>query len=104
MSARLVVSDAARADAQDIFNYLEEHASNPIALRYAIDFDAAIDRIVDRPLAGSPRRQYGPDVRAVIIDPYLIFYATPPAGDEVMVLRILHGSRDINRAMLRPID
>jgi plasmid stabilization system protein ParE len=103
MTAKLIVSNAARMDARDILNYLQEHAGDGIALRYAVDFDAAIDRIADLPHTGSPRKQYGSDVRVVIVDPYLIFYSSPPSGDEVRVLRILHGSRDITRSMLRNV-
>jgi plasmid stabilization system protein ParE len=104
MSAKLVVSNAARLDARNILDYLQEHAGDAIALRYAVDFDAAIDRVADLPHTGSPRQQYGPDIRIVIVDPYLIFYSSTPSGDEVRVLRILHGSRNITRSMLRSVD
>src|SRR5688572_13986108 len=95
MTARLVVSNAAQADARDILEYLRGEAGGPTATRYALDFDAAVDRIAALPHSGSPRRQYGPDVRVVIVDPYLIFYEADSSGGDVRVLRILHGSRNI---------
>jgi plasmid stabilization system protein ParE len=100
MTAKLVVSDAARADARDILDYLEEHAGEQIALRYAVDLDAAVDRIANFPRIGSPRRQLGDDVRVVIVDPFLLFYTVTLSGDDVVVLRVLHGSRDITRSVL----
>lgn len=67
----------------------------------ALAFDAAIDRISQLPHSGSPRRQYGPDVRVVIIDRYLMFYETNPVDAEVRLLRILHGARDIDDDLIR---
>ena len=95
MTARVVVSNAAQADARDVLDYLRAEAGDRIAVRYAHDFDAAVDRIAELPHSGSPRRQYGTDVRAVLVDPYLIFYETDFDGRHVRILRILHGSRDI---------
>ena len=100
MTARLIVSNAARADARDVLDYLRASASDRIALQYALAFDAAIDRIVEMPHSGSPRRQYGPDVRVVILDRYLIFYEADAGGRDVRVLRILHGSRNITEEFI----
>jgi plasmid stabilization system protein ParE len=101
MTARLLVSNAARADVRDILDYLRAEASERTALQYALAFDAAIDRIAELPHSGSPRRQYGPDVRVVIVDRYLMFYETNPAGAEVRLLRILRGARDIDDDLIR---
>jgi plasmid stabilization system protein ParE len=100
MTARLVVSYAARADVRDVLEYLRTEAGDRIALRYALAFGAAVDRIAELPHSGSPRRQYGPDVRVVIIDPYLIYYEAEPSGRGVHVLRILHGSRNITQELI----
>ena len=101
MTARLIVSNAARADARNILDYLRAEGSERTALRYALSFNATIDRIAELPHSGSPRRQYGPNVRVVIIDPYLMFYETDPAGQEVRLLRILHGVRNISEELIR---
>ena len=70
MTARLIVSEAARADVREILDYLQREAGTRIALRYALEFDATIDRIADLPHTGSPRRSFGPDMRVMIISPY----------------------------------
>ena len=67
MSARLIVSNAARADVREILDYLEREAGRRVALRYAIEFDAAIDRVADLPHTGSPRTSFGPEMRVMII-------------------------------------
>jgi plasmid stabilization system protein ParE len=100
MTTRLVVSDAARADVRDVLEYLRAEASDRTALQYALAFDAAIDRIADLPLSGSLRRHFGPDVRVVIIDRYLIYYEADSSGESVRVLRILHGSRNITQELI----
>ncbi len=99
--ARIIVAVAARADLRSIIDYLEEHAGQVVALRYALEFDAAFDRLVDIPAIGSPRPAYGVGTRIVIIDPYLIFYEHMTEGDIVRVLRILHSHRDITVEMIR---
>jgi plasmid stabilization system protein ParE len=98
---QLTVSDAARADVRQIINYLEDVAARSVALRFARDFDLAFDRIADIPGIGSPRPEFGPNVRLSIVDPYLIFYDFIPSSDTVLVLRVLHGHRNITAAMLR---
>ena len=45
----------------------------------------------------------GPNGRMLVVNPYLIFYDASERG-EVEVLRVLHGSRNVKRSMLRPGD
>ena len=99
--ARLIVTIGARTDIRRIIDYLEENAGKPVALRYAVDFDAAIDRIAELPGVGSPRRQFGEEMRIVIVNPYLVFYERLVANDTVVVLRVLDGRRKITEDLLR---
>jgi len=101
MTARVIVSDVARGDAWRILDYLERAAGTATALRYAIEFDACVDRIAEFPHAGSPRPQYGAGVRIIVIEPYLVFYEVAVSGDEAVMLRVLDGRRDITRDLLR---
>ena len=98
--ARLIVSVAASDDVRDIVNYLENHAGPRTALRYALDFDAVLDRIAEMPGAGSLREYLGAGVRMVMVAPYLVFYETASSGD-VHVLRVLHWRRDITTNLIR---
>ena len=67
--ARLAVTHAARADIRKIVDYLETNAGKAVALRFALAFDAAFDRVADLPGVGSPRREFGPNIRLSIVDP-----------------------------------
>ena len=53
--ARLIVSLAARDDLGGIIDYLETQAGAAVAMRYAVEFDAALNRISEFPALGSPR-------------------------------------------------
>jgi toxin ParE1/3/4 len=95
---KIVVSDEADNDLMQIFSYLSQQSSQaaePIA--------AAIDRCFENlslfPLSGPLRSSLGQDVRSVVVPPYLIIYAA--RRDHVTILRVLHGSRDIEAEFRR---
>ena len=98
--ARLVVSATAHSDIRGIIDDLEERAGRRIALRFALDFDATFERLAAMPGIGSPRPALGPGVRMAMVEPYLIFYEISVSGD-VLVLRILHGHRNITTELIQ---
>jgi len=62
--------------------------------------DEFIDRIdekfralAEQPLMGRERRELGPGIRSIAMAPYVIFYEALP--DRVMIVRVLHGARDV---------
>jgi toxin ParE1/3/4 len=95
---KIIVSDEADNDLMQIFSYLSQQspqATQPI-------LDAINRRFVNLesfPLLGAPRPDLGQDVRSAIVSPDLIFYAT--RRDHVTILRVLHGSRDIEAEFRR---
>jgi len=99
--ARLVVTNRARADIRQIIEYLEAHAGRSVALRFALEFDTAFDRIADFPEIGSQRTEFGPDTRLWIVNPYLVYYDFDARDDTAVLLRVLHGHRHITMDMLR---
>jgi plasmid stabilization system protein ParE len=100
--ARLIVTVAARDDLRGIIDYLETHAGTAVAMRYAAEFDAALNRISEFPALGSPRRELGPGTRLVVVSPYLVLYEHRSADDTAVMLRVLDGRRNITGALLRP--
>lgn len=94
----IIVSDEADNDLMQIDSYLNQQA--PQAAQSTLE---AINRcfvnLTSLPFRGSPRPDLGRDVRSVIVQPYLIFYAV--RRDHVIVLRVLHGSRDIEAEFCR---
>jgi plasmid stabilization system protein ParE len=51
------------------------------------------------PQPGAARSEIGRDVRVTVERPYLILYRLQ--HDEVLIVRILHGARDIRRGDVR---
>jgi toxin ParE1/3/4 len=70
-----------------------------VATRYAAAFKAAYRRLAAIPAAGPPRPLLGPSTRIAVVLPYIIVYDY--ADNEVMVLRVLHGKRNITRNLVR---
>ena len=60
-----------------------------------------IDNLRDVPSSGSPRREFGPSVRILIVRPYLIFYEDQSDCGDVLILRILHGSRNFTDELVK---
>ena len=66
-----------------------------------MDFRGLFRRLGEFPNSGAPRPALGARVRAAILLPYVVFYRQIQGSEDVGVIRILHGSRKINRELLR---
>ena len=102
MKLRTVKHRLAKRDALQIFVYTGEHSLDA-AERFLNALNDDIAKLVDMPGVGSLREFANPklaDIRSWPITGfrnYLIFYRT--TRSELQVLRILHGARDIERAL-----
>jgi toxin ParE1/3/4 len=97
--ASLFYSSAARADLSDIWSMIA--ASNGERLA-----DTMLDRIIARaesllqhPALGPERPDIAPHARSLLMDRWLILYRVD--GDEIRVVRVLDGARDLRR-LARP--
>jgi toxin ParE1/3/4 len=90
---KIIVSDRADNDLMSIFSYLHRRSSQAADLM-AGEIDRCFQNMSLFPFSGLPRPELGPDVRSLVVSPYLVFYAV--RRDHITVLRILHGSRDID--------
>jgi toxin ParE1/3/4 len=97
--ARVIVTQRAKLDVRRILSDLNERAGYRVAARYAADFKAAYRRLADFPASGPPRLALGPKTRILIVLPYIIVYDHD--DDDVTVLRVLHGKRNITRDLIR---
>lgn len=89
------LSAAAENDLVDIWCYAANHSETTA--------DDLIDQLVKRFLmlasfqeAGRRREALAPGLRSFPVSQHVIFYRSVPAGIEV--IRVLHGSRDIEQA------
>ena len=92
---KVVVSDAAKRDLQDIARYTEQTWGSAQRLRYVDAIKKRFALLRERPTAGSSREEIRPGYRSIPSDRHVIFYRV--TEDTVEVLRVLHGNMDVHR-------
>lgn len=99
--SRLVVTSFARGDRDEILRYLSREAGPGVARKFAERFRQCALNLLEMPAYGPLRPELGRDCRVVIVVPYLLIYDHNPKTNEVVLLRILHGKRNITEKLLR---
>ena len=99
--ARVVVTESADRDTDEIVTYLAGRGGPPTARKYLRLFDDVYERLREFPGSGHPRARLGPDARVVIVPPYLIIYDWDAPNDTVTILRILRMERRLTRKLVR---
>ena len=91
--ARVLKRPLAENDLDEIWLYIAQ--DNPD------NADALLDKIEERcqalaqfPFIGTDRDELMPDLRSLPVGNYLIFYM--PIEDGIVVVRVLHGMRDVD--------
>ncbi len=92
--ARLVILPAARADLVEIGDYIALDDPGR-ALSFVAEIEARMREAAERPGSFPARDELHEGLRAARHGRYLIFFVEE--GDEVRVVRILHGARDLPR-------
>ena len=64
-----------------------------LALRFIREIREHCKRIAAMPLAYQARPELGPEIRSCVHQRYLVLFQ--PGGTEVLIIRVLHGSRDL---------
>lgn len=96
---RAVFSDAAVDDILEQAAWYESQAGEKLAARWETAVTATVLRIARNPGVGSPCRFHSDELRGIRRLPvtkfpkYLVFYR--PEKETVLVLRVLHGARDL---------
>lgn len=93
---RLVYPPAARRDFVDLRNHLaRESASLLVAQRFVAVLRDQCSKLAARPgVLGRARPELGADIRSFPCKTYVIFFRYD--RDAFVVLRVLHGNRDID--------
>jgi plasmid stabilization system protein ParE len=78
MTAPVIIAPRAEADIKRVLKYLTEQAGFAVADRYQARFGCIFERLGVFPTSGSPRPEFGPTMRTVVVEPYLIFYDSAP--------------------------
>tara|TARA_A200000159_G_C7045889_1_gene224024 strand:- start:76 stop:369 length:294 start_codon:yes stop_codon:yes gene_type:complete len=90
---KVILSKAADADLEDIFDYTLEEFGLDQAVSYVSEFDDTFETISENPEIGRKREEIREELRSLVKDKYVIFYRI--LIDHIRVVRILHGSRDL---------
>jgi plasmid stabilization system protein ParE len=98
--AKLVVSEDADADLEEVLAYLEREAGPRVAERYGRKIGECMALLAEFPGIGTRRPALGADTRIGIVRPYILIYDYAAATDTLTLLRIVHGKRDITAASI----
>ncbi|MEJ0019593.1 MAG: type II toxin-antitoxin system RelE/ParE family toxin [Acetobacteraceae bacterium] len=98
--ARVAATQSAVDDEAAILADLGDTAGYRLAAKYKALFDRLYGLLAAHPAIGSRRPSLGPRVRIWVVAPYVVIYELSEREDTVMVLRIVHGRRDITRTLL----
>ena len=89
-------SPEAEADLEAILDSLDQ-VDPKVAARYVLAFEQKSDALARFPEMGRARPEIAPNLRSTLVKPYVLFYMI--VGDEVQIVRILHGKQDLKRIM-----
>lgn len=96
--SRCRFSPEARADLQEIADFIARDTPSR-ALPFVRELRARCLTLAAMPYSGQPRHDLQPELRSRPAGAYVIFYRPAPGGIEVV--RVLHGSRDIDAELSR---
>jgi plasmid stabilization system protein ParE len=104
MAVRIDFTDQARTDLADITSYLLEAAGPRTATAVTNHILARIETLSHTPRLAAVRDELGPGRRLLVCRPYVVIHRVEEASSRttVVVLRILHGARDV-RAILSEV-
>lgn len=89
---KVLLSKAADADLEDIFDYTLEEFGLDQAISYVSGFDDVFETISENPEIGRDRKEIIEELRSLAKDRHIIFYRI--LSNHIRIVRILHGSRD----------
>ena len=96
MPGQVRLTPPARHDLARLRDYLLDVAGSSRARAYVDRVVAHCRRLAETPEAGARRPEFGEGVQSTVVPPYVILYEPKHYG--MRVLRIIHGTRDIERA------
>ncbi len=100
-ASRLIFSDPANDDLDDIWDCLAAEGSPEIADFVIARLFEAMHRAADNPKLYRERTEFLGKPRRINVFEYAIFYELLSKGHGVLILRVIHGRRDLARRLLR---
>ena len=95
----LKLTPRAVADLDEITDFLESVSSEETAEKFIRGLKKRFDRLLAIPTMGLPRDRLQSGLRVILHHDYAIYYYVDTAGNRLVVLRIIHGARDLQRVI-----
>ncbi len=92
--ARVVYSDAAKADLMEIWDYISADSQFQ-ADRLITKFREKLQHLAKWNTMGRPRPEFGKDCRSYPFGKYCFFFR--PIDDGIEVIRVIHSARDLDQ-------
>jgi toxin ParE1/3/4 len=90
----------ATADLDEIWNYHVIHGSEQVADKILEIITAQFSYLARNPFVGVPRSEdWSPDLRSLAVSGYIIIHRVEE-DDTVVILRVIHGKRDIRELLV----
>ena len=99
--AKVVVAAGARKDIKRLARLLAAHGGIAPAVDFADSIVALSTRLESFPKICALRPRLGPGIRVAVLAPYLALYRHSETDDRVVILRVLHGRRNITADFLK---
>ena len=90
------LSEAAEQDLAAIIDYTLAEFGAAQVRRYVDEIERQLEALAANPYLGRERDEIRPDLRSLVIGAHVLFYSIRPA-EGLRVVRVLHGSRDLQR-------
>lgn len=98
MSYRLLITNDANNDIDDIVSYIVNVLKNPIAAKNLLTkIESSFDIISTNPFAFplcNDKRLHDDGYRKITVKNYIVFYKVDEADDTVYIMRVIYGRRD----------
>jgi toxin ParE1/3/4 len=92
--ARVIRRPQAEVDVLDIWGFIADDSTRE-ADRWVDQLDEKLQLWATQPLIGRARDELAPGLRSMPFGRYVVFFA--PVVDGIDVVRVLHGSRDMDQ-------
>jgi toxin ParE1/3/4 len=82
-------------DIEEIADYIAQQSGLEQSENFLSKLESKFSKIVNFPLLGRKRDEILTDIRTISSDKYLILYI--PIGDDIEILRVVSGYRDLSK-------
>jgi toxin ParE1/3/4 len=95
--SRYVLSPAAQADLEQIWDYTSQRWNDDQAEAYVRVIQHAVELVADNPLIGRPCGEVRAGYRRHTAGSHTLYYRAGAGGELIDVVRILHKRMDVDR-------